>query len=148
VREPTTSRPVNDGLFVTHGDGTIALLGGYSPTSAKFHFPKLPACPYTGADDVEAVELTAAATLWGWTAVTAPPPGYEGEIPFGFGVVELVHEQLRIITRLTEADPAALSFGQPMHLVTDALHTDADGTTVVTYAFAPGTAAPDAGTAS
>ncbi len=145
---PAVSRPVNEGLFVTHPDGTIALLGGYSPTSARYHFPRLPACPYTGADDVEGVELSSAATLWGWTAVTAPPPGYEGDVPFGFGVVELVREQLRVITRLTESDPAALSFGQPMHLVADVLHTDADGTAVVTYAFSPGAFAPGTGAAS
>ena len=59
-------------------------------------------CPYTGAADVEPVEFSHAATLWGWTAVTAPPPGYEGDVPYGFGVVELVHEQLRLITRLTD----------------------------------------------
>ena len=45
-------------------------------------------------------------TLWGWTAVTAPPPGYDGELPFGFGVVELT-DGLRVITRLTESDPRA-----------------------------------------
>jgi uncharacterized OB-fold protein len=138
VSAPAVGRPVNDGLFVTHTDGTIALLGGYSPTSGKFHFPLLDTCPYSGATDVQRVALSREATLWGWTAVTAPPPGYEGEVPFGFGVVELVHEQLRIITRITEADPSALTFGQAMHLVADALHTDTDGTTVVTYAFAPG----------
>ena len=132
------TRPVTDGLFTTGADGSITLLGGYSPTSAKFHFPRLPACPYTGADDVEAVALSSDATLWGWTAVTAPPPGYEGVIPYGFGVVELVHERLRVVTRLTEPDPAKLSFGQPMHLVPDVLHTAEGGIDVVTYAFAPG----------
>jgi len=133
----STRRPVTEGLFATRDDGSIALLGGYSATSGKFHFPRLPACPYTGADDVEAVTLSTAATLWGWTAVTAAPPGYPGEVPYGFGIVELVREQLRVITRLTEADPAKLEFGQPMHLVADVLHTDDEGTEVVTYAFAP-----------
>ena len=133
-------RPVTDGLFTTAADGSIALVGGYSPSSAKYHFPRLPACPYTGADDVETVELGRDATLWGWTAVTAAPPGYEGAVPYGFGVVELTNERLRVITRLTEPDPAKLSYGQPMHLVADVLHTDGDGTDVVTYAFAPGTA--------
>jgi uncharacterized OB-fold protein len=136
-------RPVTDGLFRTAADGSIALVGGYSPTSTKYHFPRLPACPYTGADDVEEVELGRDATLWGWTAVTAPPPGYEGEVPYGFGVVELTNERLRVITRLTESDPAKLSYGQPMHLVADVLHTDADGADVVTYAFAPGGATAD-----
>ena len=79
--------------------------------------------------------LARAGTLWAWTAVTAAPPGYEGPVPFGFGVVELTNERLRIITRLTEPDPERLQFGQPMRLVAD----DAAATTaiVVTWAFAP-----------
>jgi len=64
-------------------------------------------------------------------AVTAAPPGYAGRVPYGFGVVELVEERLRIITRLREADPQQLAFGQPMTLVADELP---DG--VVTWAFA------------
>ena len=139
------TRPLHDGLFRERPDGSIVLVGGYSPSSGRSHFPRLPACPYTGADDVEEVELGRDATLWGWTAVTAPPPGYEGEVPYGFGVVELTDERLRVITRLTESDPAKLSHGQPMHLVADVLHTDADGTDVVTYAFAPGAATGSGG---
>ena len=53
-------------------------------------------------------------TLWAWTAVTAPPPGYEGEVPYGFGVVELTADGLQVITRLTESDPALLIEGMPM----------------------------------
>lgn len=132
----TATRAVHDGLFRLDADGSVRLLGGYSPSSGKHHFPVLPACPYTGADDVEPVELSNHGTLWGWTAVTAAPPGYDGVVPFGFGVVELP-EGLRVITRITESDPARLEFGQPMRLVVAPLHTDDDGTEVVTYAFEP-----------
>jgi uncharacterized OB-fold protein len=128
-------RAVHDVLFREHPDGTIRLIGGYSPSSGYAHFPRLAACPFTGADDVEEVELPDHASLWGWTAVTAPPPGYRGEVPFGFGIVQLPGD-LRIITRLTVADPDALSFGQEMRLVAVPLHDD-DGTTVITYAFEP-----------
>jgi uncharacterized OB-fold protein len=72
--------------------------------------------------------------------VNAPPPGYRGGIPFGFGVVELP-EGIRIITRLTEADPARLRRGQTMRLAIVPLHQDDDGRPVVTYAFAPAGAA-------
>ena len=69
-------------------------------------------------------------------AVTAPPPGYLGATPFGIGVVELP-EGIRVISRLTESDPALLQSGQPMELQIVALHVDDDGNDVVTYAFAP-----------
>jgi uncharacterized OB-fold protein len=68
--------------------------------------------------------------------VTAPPPGYQGEVPYGIGVVELP-EGVRVITRLTEGDPGALTSGQAMELRIVPLHRDGDGNEVVTYAFAP-----------
>ncbi|MCU1467694.1 MAG: nucleic acid-binding protein [Actinomycetia bacterium] len=124
-------RPIHEGLFELGADGSIALIGGYSPTSTKYHFPLLDTCPYSGATDIERVLLSTDATLWAWTAVTAAPPGYNGPVPYGFGVVELGHEQLRVITRLRESDPTRLEFGRPMTLVAEELP---DG--VVTWAFA------------
>jgi uncharacterized OB-fold protein len=126
-----TLETIHAGLFELYEDHSITLVGGYSPTSRRHHFPLLDTCPYTGATDVERVLLSRDATLWAWTAVTAAPPGYDGPVPYGFGVVELEAEHLRIITRLREADPAQLAFGQPLTLVTDELP---DGK--VTWAFA------------
>jgi len=128
-------RAIAPGLFELHDDGTIALIGGYSPTSGHYHFPLLETCPYSGATDIETVRLSGDATLWAWTAVTAAPPGYAGPVPFGFGVVELDRERLRVITRLTESDPAQLTFGRPMQLVAETLPGE-DGEPVVTWAFA------------
>ena len=122
---------VHDGLFELHDDGTLHLVGGFSPTSGQYHFPVLDTCPYSGATDVERVLLSGEATLWAWTAVTAAPPGYEGRVPYGFGIVELTKERLRVVTRLVESDPSRLTFGQSMALVADELTPG-----VVTWAFA------------
>ncbi len=124
--------PVHDRLFTADGH----LLGGRCGTCGQHHFPVLRTCPYCSGAEVAEVALSDRGTLWGWTAITAAPPGYRGEIPFGFGAVELP-EGIRLITRLTEPDPAASSFGQPMRLEIVPLHTDDEGRTVVTYAFAP-----------
>ncbi|MFZ0666687.1 MAG: OB-fold domain-containing protein [Acidimicrobiales bacterium] len=83
---------------------------------------------------MDEVSLSQTGTLWAWTAVTASPPGYEGAIPYGFGVVELP-EGVRIVTRLTEADPANLRYGQQMNFVLVPLPYE--GEQVLTYAFAP-----------
>ena len=128
--------PVRDGLFAVGDDGAAALLGGRCRSCGRPHFPRLATCPYCSADDIAGARFTGPGTLWAWTAVTAAPPGYRGDVPFGFGVVELP-DGLRVITRLTEADPSLLTFGQPMRLEIAALHADDDGRTVVTYAFAP-----------
>ncbi len=125
------ARPVREGLFTERSDGSIRLLGGYSPTSGKYHFPVQEVCPYSGAADVEPVELGPDGHLWAWTAVTAPPPGYQGEVPFGFGVVELP-EGLRVITRLEVDAPSELQYGMTMRLVAAPVGDD-----VVTYSFEP-----------
>lgn len=130
------TRPLADGLFRARPDGSIVLLGGYSASSGRTHFPRVAACPFTGADDVVEVELPDRGTVWGWTVVTAPPPAYTGALPFGFGVVELT-DGLRVITRLAVTDPDELRFGQPVRLVPEVLSTDDDGTAVVTYTFTP-----------
>src|SRR5262249_26231334 len=79
-------RPAREGhrvsAFERADDGTITLIGGSPPTSGKYPFPLLAVCPYSGATDVERVELSRDATLWAWTAVTAAPPGYEGAVPY------------------------------------------------------------------
>jgi len=127
-------RPVAPDLFELADDGGLTLLGGYSPSSRLHHFPRMATCPYTGADDVEPARLPDRGTLWAWTAVTAAPPGYTGPVPFGFGVVELT-DGLRVVTRITEADPAALTFAMPMRLVADVIAVDDDGTEVLAWAF-------------
>lgn len=96
------------------------LVGGYSATSGHHHFPLAPVCPYSGADDVVPVDLPTTGTLWLWTVVTAPPPGYDGPVPYGLGIVALDGVALRVAGRLTVSDYDALSEGQPMQLVHDA----------------------------
>jgi uncharacterized OB-fold protein len=127
---------IEPGLFRLGDDGSLTLVGGFSPTSGLYHFPILDTCPYSGATDVEPRDLSRTGTLFGWTSVSVPPPGYLGQVPYGFGIVELP-EGLRVIGRLTETDVAALRFGRPMRVVADVLHTGDDGTEVVTWAWEP-----------
>lgn len=136
-----TPVPVHDGLFTDIVPPH--LLGGRCRACTHLHFPAAAICPYCSSDETEAAELSGTGRLWAWTAVTHPPPGYRGEVPYGFGVVELP-EGLRVITRLTEADPGRLHPDQAMHLVVELLHRDDDDRPVVTYAFAADGADPAA----
>lgn len=121
-----------DGLLRVGPDGRGTLLGGWSPSSGLHHFPLATVCPYSGADDVEPVELPRTGRLWLWTAVTAAPPGYAGPVPYGFGVVELDQIGLRVLGRLTEADPRTWSEGQAVEVVAETVADD-----LVVWAFAP-----------
>lgn len=124
--------PVRDGLFE---DGpSPRLLGSRCADCGGHHFPRHRTCPYCASAAVEPVTLSGHGTLWAHTAVTAAPPGYQGEVPYGFGVVELP-EGIRVVTRLTEPDTTRLRLGQPMTLVVVPLHRGEDGGVVTTYAF-------------
>ena len=52
----TSIAPVAPGLLRLDDDG-IVLLGGWSPTSGRAHFPLAVRCPWTGADDVEPITV-------------------------------------------------------------------------------------------
>jgi uncharacterized OB-fold protein len=121
------AEPVHPGLFTDDG-----LIGGECGACGRRHFPAAATCPWCGSDDVTTVQLASEGTLWGWTAVTAPPPGYEGPVPYGFGVVSLPADGLQVVTRLVEADPSALHEGDTMRFTVVTL---TPGT--VTWAFAP-----------
>jgi uncharacterized OB-fold protein len=127
-------KPVHEGLFAEDEQGRPYLVGGRCPTCGRVQFPVASTCPACGEGEIETVRLSDHGSLWGWTAVTASPPGYLGEVPFGFGVVEL-SDGLRVITRIEEADPACLEFGMPMRLELVELGPDPDGDVVTTYSF-------------
>ncbi len=130
-----TARPISDGLFVTDDDGP-RLIAGRCGTCGKPHFPSGPVCPYCGAEGAVEARVGPDARLCLFTAVLSRPPGYRGELPYGFGVVEL-EGGLRVITRLTVARPERLRPGLAMRLVIEPLFTDDDGTQVLSYAFRP-----------
>ena len=89
-------------------------VGGAGSSCERKHFPLAAWCPWCGADDPTAVTLSTEGTVWSWTAVHAPPPGSVGDVPFGFGVVELPADGLRVVTRLVETDPDQLTEGTPV----------------------------------
>ncbi len=105
--------PVIEGLFDEHG-----LLGGACDGCGRRHFPATRHCPWCGAAGTAAVRLSSEGRLWAWTAVRTAPPGYEGPVPFGFGVVELPADGLQVVTLLTESDPSRLHEGEPVRFTT------------------------------
>ena len=128
--------PVHPGLFEADGDGTVALLGSRCRACARASFPRAEVCPYCGSPDLEPVRLSPTGTLWGWTTVRAAPPGYEGPVPFGFGVVEL-DDGVRVVTRLEIVDRPEVAFGMAMRASLAPVSENEDGDTVVTYTFEP-----------
>ena len=130
------TRPIASDLF-DMVDGVPHLRASRCDACAQLQFPTADTCPYCGSAVSTATFVGPRATLRLFTTVGTRPPGYRGPVPFGFGVVEIDGTALQVITRLTEADPTRLRIGQPVRLVLEPLCADDDGTSVVTYAFAP-----------
>lgn len=87
------------------------------------------------------MDLPSRGTLWSYTVQRFAPksPPYRGSepfAPFALGYVELPGA-LIVEGRLTGVAFDALRLGLPMELTTLPLHTDPDGTIVLTYAFRP-----------
>jgi uncharacterized OB-fold protein len=131
-----TSRPVADGLFENTG-GAPRLRAARCLACDELHFPAAPICPYCGREGTAPTLVGPGGTLRLFTVVATRPPGYRGDLPFGFGVVALEGTRLEVITRLTTADATRLRPGLCVTLAIVPLFTADDGMLVTTYAFAP-----------
>ena len=119
------------------------LIGARCPECAAVTFPRQDSCPRCGSVEMAEHLLPRTGTLWTFTTQEFLPkePYAGGETaetfrPFGVGLVQLGNE-VRVESRLTEADPEVLETGMEMRLVTIPFRTDPDGTEIITYAFEP-----------
>jgi uncharacterized OB-fold protein len=101
----STSDAVREGLFTDD-----ALTGGRCAACGTLRFPIREVCPSCQHDVVEPVALSTTGTIYTFTVVRAAPPGYQGETPYAYGVVELP-EGLRVTTTITADDLDAIAIG-------------------------------------
>lgn len=128
-----TQVPVAEGLFTWPSDEPRLIA---SERDGVISFPAEPGDPQR--------LLGTRGTLWAFTTqqFRPPSPPYDGNDtaetfrPYALGYVELPGELL-VQARFTESDPAKLVIGQEMELRIVPYTTRADGTEVLTYAFAP-----------
>jgi uncharacterized OB-fold protein len=120
------------------------LIGGRCAVCGQVGFPVRAGCERCGGTEVTDTLLPERGTLWTFTTQNFRPPSppYNGSDtaetfrPFAVGYVDLGGEVM-VEARLTEPDPGRLTIGQPMRLVIVPYATRADGTEVMTFAFAP-----------
>ena len=113
---PVSAPPIQEGLFAPpgHPDGP-GLYAGTCPRCDSLHFPASTSCPYCGSEKCKTQIVGKTGTLYLATVVTAPPPGYHGDVPYGFGLVDLP-EGLRVVSVIAETDPSRLRTGLPLRL--------------------------------
>jgi uncharacterized protein len=143
--------PVAPSIWEDTQDGP-RLLGSRCIDCDTHAFPPQQGCQRCTGTNTESVLLANEGTLWTFTIQGFAPksPPYIGDVtpftPFGVGYVELAG-QVKVEARLTESDPAKLEIGMPVKMVLHPLTTNADGNSVVTFAFKP-TATSNQGAAS
>ena len=137
-----TRVPVAEGIFTWPADEP-QLIGSRCADCGIITFPTQDSCPRCASTDMDSHLLARRGWLWAWTTQEFPPPSppYTGPsadafVPFGVGYVELDGD-VKVETRITEADPEALDIGMEMELVLLPFRTDDDGNEVVTFAFRP-----------
>ena len=143
VRPGTRQIPVADGLFTWPSDRP-RLIGAQCAGCGLVGFPAGQACERCGRTEVTEKLLSDRGALWTFTTQSFRPPSppYDGADtaetfrPYAVGYVELPGEVM-VEARLTEPDPARLAIGQQMRLAIVPYSVTADGTEIVTFAFAP-----------
>jgi uncharacterized OB-fold protein len=139
----TRQVPVAEGLFTWPSDEP-RLIGAQCAGCGLVRFPAGSACERCGGTQAAERLLSGRGTLWTFTTQGFRPPGppYDGSDtaatfePYALGYVELPGEVM-VEARLTEPDPARLAIGQPMRLAIVPYRVSADGSQVMTFAFAP-----------
>jgi uncharacterized OB-fold protein len=134
--------PVAEGIFTWPAEEP-QLIGSRCTACGIVTFPTQGSCPRCAATGMADQLLGRRGRLWAWTTQNFPPPSppYAGPTgdafeTYGVGYVELPGE-VKVETRLTEADPEALTAGMEMELVVVPFRTDDEGNEVMTFAFRP-----------
>lgn len=119
------------------------LIGSRCGSCTATTWPRQARCPRCSGPDMSDRLLPRRGTLVAWTTQGFVPKlpfagreTGEGFEPFGIGLVQL-GDDVRVETRLTEADPAKLRTGMEVELTFVPLYVDDAGSEIMTCAFAP-----------
>ena len=124
---------VGEGLFVRPQSPADEphLIGSKCTSCGEVTFPRQPWCANCGGD-AEELLLSPRGKLYSFTNVNNPvPEGYRGPIPYGVGVVEV--DGVRIMSYMTESDPAKMKIGMEMALSIESLFKDDEGNEVIGF---------------
>ncbi|WP_207843807.1 Zn-ribbon domain-containing OB-fold protein [Williamsia soli] len=119
------------------------LIGSRCDACGATTWPKQDRCPRCSGPDMTELLLPRRGELIAFTTQGFVPklPYAGGETAatfetFGMGLIQL-GDVVRVEARLTEADPEKLADIKDVELTFIPFYTDADGTEIITWAFAP-----------
>jgi len=109
--------PVPDAVTQPFWDGVAegVLRLQWCATCGRHVFYPRAVCPQCMSDDLEWVEASGAGAVHSFTVVHRAPPDYRDDVPYVVALVDL-DEGVRMMTRLVDVEPAAVSVGMPVEL--------------------------------
>jgi len=133
--------PVAEGLFAWTAEGP-RLLGSRCRSCHTPYFPRSPVCHNPDCDQgrTEDTHFGPKGRLWSCAIQNYPPPPparyEEPYTPYAVGVVDL-DEGLRVVARMSSAEPESLQLGGEVELTIEPICRDEEGREVVTWKFKP-----------
>ena len=130
--------PFKDGLFtwpLAPGEEAF-LLGNKCGSCGKLYFPKVAVCPDCLKEDtLETVKLSQRGTLYTYTIVRVPSPGFK--VPYAFGYIDLP-DGVRVCSQISAPEPLEenLKLGMDMELSIGQVREEA-GKSIIGYLFHP-----------
>ena len=113
-----------------------ALLGSRCLLCGSHTFGTVPSCQSCYSTKVESVELSAEGTLYSYTIVRTPPPGWRGEVPYLLGQVELPQGP-HVVSQVVDCSPENVRIGMKMLLHLDEVGGSDDENTMVIFKWRP-----------
>jgi uncharacterized OB-fold protein len=109
------------------------LLGAHCMSCNRVSFPVATWCPHCRSTELESHPLSTTGTVFSYTIVRVPVPGYAGPVPYGLGIVELP-DGIRVTTTLVAEPLEELAIGAVVR--TCLVHVGPPEQPVLSYGFA------------
>jgi hypothetical protein len=131
--------PVMSKVLKLTGDGSEGVLLGVMCQNCGEYILGMPSfCPKCMSSDLKAVELGKHGILRTFTVIWAPPPGWQGPVPYILGAVELP-EGPDILSEVVDCPREALKVGMSMELTVRVGGKDKEGNEIMVYKWRPST---------
>lgn len=89
------------------------LVGGRCENCGEVFFPFAHLCPLCRGTHTAVIDLSTSGTIYSYTVVRVPVPGYAGPVPYGLGLVDLP-DGIRVTTMLLAPTVDDLEVGAPV----------------------------------